>query len=315
MSHAPRSLSRRTLLAGAGGLAAAGSLGLSAPAHGIGDGHGLRIVDQAQITDRLRYFRFRTRSVSWNPGVNVLLPADYETSGKRYPVIHLLHGGNGDFRNFHMGNDIVGSTAGLDVIVVMPDAATGWYCNAVLSLFGPRNWETFHMAELLPWIDSNFRTFPEYAGRAVAGFSMGGFGALKYTAKYHGHFSAVTCLSGPGNLRDGWVGHWANTSGAIDNGIVGGIYGVPWVERRVSADNPVERIESYRNKRIALYCGTGGDIQETRVRVTQGQFSAKLNEAGIEHTWIRHEGGHGSMVTENLRTEMPQIVAHLRRAE
>ncbi|WP_234024570.1 alpha/beta hydrolase-fold protein, partial [Streptomyces baarnensis] len=43
-----------------------------------------------------------------------------------------------------------------------------------------------------PWIDANFRTYAEYDGRAVSGFSMGGFGALKYAAKYYGHFASVS---------------------------------------------------------------------------------------------------------------------------
>lgn len=175
------------------------------------------------------------------------------------------------------------------------------------------------MAELLPWIDTNFRTHGDAAGRAVAGFSMGGFGALKYTAKYPELFSAVTSLSGPASLRGlgGLVTHWANATGKLDNGLAFGVYGAPWNQRRVSADNPVEHIEAYRNKRIALYCGTGVDHplrQEPAVRTTQGDFSALLTRAGIEHTWVQHAGAHGALVRENMTAEIPEIVAHLRPA-
>ena len=68
-------------------------------------------------------------------------------------MLYLLHGGAADFRTFHMQDDIIGLTAGREIIVVMPDAATGWYSNPVSSNTGPRNWETFHMAQLLPWIE------------------------------------------------------------------------------------------------------------------------------------------------------------------
>ena len=76
---------------------------------------------------------------------------------------------------------------------------------------GPRNYESFHIGQLIPWIDANFRTWAEYNGRAVSGFSMGGFGALKYTAKYYGHFASVSSHSGPASLRrdGGAVVHWA----------------------------------------------------------------------------------------------------------
>ena len=50
-----------------------------------------------------------------------------------------------------------------------------------------------------------------------SGFSMGGFGALKYAAKYYGHFASVSAHSGPASLRRdfGLVVHWANITSAV----------------------------------------------------------------------------------------------------
>ena len=196
---------------------------------GRGDGFGLRIVDRNENDPRLWYYRFQTSAIGWNPGVNVLLPDDYRTSGRTYPVLYMFHGGNEDFRQF----DFLGIrdlTAGKPIIVVMPDGGhAGWYSNPVTSFVGPRNWETFHIAQLLPWIEANFRTYAEYDGRAVSGFSMGGFGALKYAAKYYGHFASVSTHSGPASLRRdfGLVVHWANITSAVLDLAGGTVYGVP----------------------------------------------------------------------------------------
>ncbi|MCG5446497.1 esterase family protein [Micromonospora sp. NIE79] len=300
------SISRRRLIGGSAAAAAAGMLGGalagSSAAQAAGDGYGLRIVDRNENGGRLQYYRFATDAIEWDPGVNVLLPDGYHTSGRRYPVLYLLHGGNADFRTFHLQDNVVGLTAGREVIVVMPDASTGWYCNPVTSFVGPRNWETFHIAQLLPWVDANFRTFAEYNGRAVAGFSMGGFGALKYAAKYYGHFCSVSSHSGPASLRRdfGLVVHWANaTSAALDLG-GGTVYGVPfWDEARVNADNPVQRIPSFQNKRIFLAAGTSPDpinwfdtANETQVLAGQREFRAALARAGIPHEWHEVPGGH-----------------------
>ena len=134
---------------------------------GRSDGFGLTIVDRNENDPRLWYYRFQTSAIGWNPGVNVLLPDDYRTSGRTYPVLYMFHGGNDDFRQF----DFLGIrdlTAGKPIIVVMPDGGhAGWYSNPVSSFVGPRNWETFHIAQLLPWIEANFRTYAEYDGRAV----------------------------------------------------------------------------------------------------------------------------------------------------
>jgi LysM repeat protein len=143
---------------------------------GRSDGFGLTIVDRNENDPRLKYYRFQTSAIGWNPGVNVLLPADYATSGRTYPVLYLFHGGDQDFRFFDFAG-IRDLTAGKPIIVVMPDGGhAGWYSNPVSSFVGPRNWETFHIAQLLPWIEANFRTYAEYDGRAVSGFSMGGLG-------------------------------------------------------------------------------------------------------------------------------------------
>src|SRR3954451_363653 len=261
---------------------------------GRSDGFGLTIVDRNENDPRLWYYRFQTSAIGWNPGVNVLLPDDYRTSGRTYPVLYMFHGGNEDFRQF----DFLGIrdlTAGKPIIVVMPDGGqAGWYSNPVGSFVGPRNWETFHIAQLIPWIDANFRTYAEYDGRAVSGFSMGGFGALKYAAKYYGHFASVSAHSGPASLRRdaGLVAHWANQSSKIDlNG--GTIYGEPlWDQGRVTADNPVERLPSYDNKRIFLVCGLDEDVNETPVRAGQREFRALLTSRGTPHEWYELPGAH-----------------------
>ncbi|MFP2911497.1 alpha/beta hydrolase [Pyxidicoccus sp. 3LFB2] len=297
-------VSRRHFLAGLGATAGALAGGFGAPgtAHAAGDGFGLRIVDRNENGGRLQYYRFATNEIEWDPAVNVLLPDGYHTSGKRYPVLYLLHGGAADFRTFHMQDNIINLTAWRDIIVVMPDASTGWYSNPVSTNTGPRNWETFHIGQLLPWIDANFRTYAEYNGRAVAGFSMGGFGALKYAAKYYGHFCSVSSHSGPASLRrdGGLVVHWANASSAAMDLGGGTVYGAPfWDEARVSADNPVQRIPSYHNKRIFLAAGTSPDpvnwfdyVNETQVLAGQREFRSLLGQAGIPHEWHEVPGGH-----------------------
>ncbi|KRE30300.1 hypothetical protein ASG82_24590 [Mycobacterium sp. Soil538] len=290
---------------------------------GRSDGFGLTIVDRNENDPRLWYYRFQTSAIGWNPGVNVLLPDGYQTSGQTYPVLYMLHGGAEDFRQF----DFLGIrdlTAGKPIIVVMPDGGhAGWYSNPVVSFVGPRNWETFHIAQLLPWIEANFRTYAEYDGRAVSGFSMGGFGALKYAAKYYGHFASVSAHSGPASLRRdfGLVVHWANITSAVLDLAGGTVYGAPfWDQARVSADNPVERIESYRNKRIFLVAGTSPDplnwfdsVNETQVLAGQREFRKRLTDAGIAHEAHEVPGGH-VFRPEMFVRDLDGIIARLRPA-
>ncbi|WP_304523718.1 alpha/beta hydrolase family protein [Actinocorallia sp. API 0066] len=319
-------LTRRGVLKAAGGLTAAltvgagGALIPASAAGAVGDGFGLRVVDRNEADHRMRYYRFATNAIGWNPGVNVLLPDGYHNSGLRYPVLYLFHGGQQDFITFdrHRVRDW---TAGKRIIVVMPDGgAAGWYSNPVHSNVGPRNWETFHIAQLLPWIDANFRTYAEYNGRAVAGFSMGGFGALKYAAKYYGHFASVSSHSGPASLRrdGGAVVHWANASSAAVELGGGMVYGAPWDQNRINADNPVQRIESYRNKRVFLVAGTSPDtvwdwFNESHVLNGHREFSSLLRQAGIPHEPLERPGGHWIRPDMFIR-DIDGIIGRLRKA-
>lgn len=298
---------RRNVLKAAGGIAAALGVGAAtglataAPAQAADDGFGLTIVDRNESDPRMWYYRFATPEIGWNPAVNVLLPDGYFDSGLTYPVLYLLHGGLQDFITFDQLG-IRGWTAGRPLIVVMPDGGhAGWYSNPVTSNVGPRNWENFHINQLLPWVEANFRAYSDFGGRAVSGFSMGGYGALKYAAKYYGHFCSVSAHSGPASSRrdGGALIHWANVSSAVSDLNGGTVYGVPWDEARVTADNPVERLESYRGKRVFLVAGTSPDptnpfdtFNETEVLAGQREFRSLLDGAGIPYEAHEEPGGH-----------------------
>ena len=292
--QADRRINRRILLKGVGGLAVASFVGGGAVVAGSAPAQAALNVAQHEDGGRMQYYKLVTPSIGWLPRVNVLLPDGYDAT-RRYPVLYLLHGGGEDYSTFDTKYDIRNHTAGRDLIVVMPDGGkAGWYCDPESSNVGPRNWETFHVDELIPWVDATFSTIAQPAGRAVSGFSMGGFGALKYAAKHPELFGSVSCHSGPADLRirDGAVVHWANfTAGATD--LKGGtIYGIPWDQARVSADNPVEHVESYRGKRIFLVSGAESDRYESVVLPSQRSFEKALDGAGIGYERYEDTGTH-----------------------
>ena len=122
----------------------------------------------------------------------------------------------------------------------------------------------------------------------------------KYAAKYYGHFASVSAHSGPASLRRdfGLVVHWANITSAVLD-LAGGTLRAPWDQARVTADNPIERIESYRNKRIFMVAGTSPDplnwfdsVNETQVLAGQREFRERLSQAGIPFEAHEVPGGH-----------------------
>lgn len=140
---------------------------------------------------------------------NVLLPPDYAGAAnpRRYPVLYLLHGalsaacaegGCQDEWVTARFLDTVAFTSRLpdskQAILVMPTTGPiGFYMDWP---DGSRRWETFHTSELIPYIDRHYRTIPDRAHRAVAGLSMGGFGAAHYAARHPDAFSVAGAFSG-----------------------------------------------------------------------------------------------------------------------
>lgn len=129
-------------------------------------------------------------------GFNVLLPPDYDTSGRPYPVLYLMHGGFQNQNDWIENSDIVSFTAGLpdsqQAIVVMPFSPPfGWTVD-----WGDFATETFDTDVLIPYVDATYRTVAKRSHRAIAGISYGGFGALHLATRHPDLFSVMGGFSG-----------------------------------------------------------------------------------------------------------------------
>lgn len=124
----------------------------------------------------------------------VILPIDYDVSGLRYPVLFLLHGLFGEYKNWIDLTDIATRAAAHQLIIVMPEGGDSWYTDSATER--GKKFETHFFTELLPHIDETYRTIPDRKARAIAGLSMGGYGAFKFGLKRPDLFSFAASFSG-----------------------------------------------------------------------------------------------------------------------
>src|SRR2546423_2229183 len=90
--------------------------------------------------------------------------------------------------------NVSGYAAHHKIIIVMPDGSKSFYVNSAAD---PRaKFEDFIVKDLIVYVDSHYRTVPLPRARAVAGLSMGGYGALFLGLKDYKKFSAVGSFSG-----------------------------------------------------------------------------------------------------------------------
>jgi S-formylglutathione hydrolase FrmB len=219
-------------------------------------------VDSSPATDWRQFDLTLTTSAIFRNGpkpnikVRIFVPPNYSTQHSPYPTLYLLHGGTGEWKQFaDNGAEDTVMNAGYPGIVVMPEGGstgyyTDWYGHADNGV-SPA-WETFHIQQLLPWVDANFNTIRDRSGRSIAGASMGGFGALKYAGQHPDLFSAVASISGATNIRlqDAVTGGSANVPPTVSQHMqwsgacIMSFYSQPWLN---SCADGAYKVNLYEN--------------------------------------------------------------------
>jgi S-formylglutathione hydrolase FrmB len=267
---------------------------------------------------------------------NVLLPSDYATSGRRYPVLYLLPGRQYSEHAWLNVTDVAEFTKGFSgeraAIVVTPSmGADSW---ALDYYDGSQDWERFALERLIPHVDSRFRTVADGAHRAVGGFSAGGAGALRWAAHRPDLFAAVGGFSapvslvapdepyaGPGDVPPApGAGSPSAPRGAVDD---------PYAEPREGCNSGGDAIGARANNGWFFHGNDAGSLAlnlrglgvyfssgegqpcgpedardpvllagtEPGVRAVNEELASALTAAGVEHTYDRFPCGTHNMVT------------------
>lgn len=296
---------------------------LALPAAPVEADPGLELLSSTQLSPRLVELTFRSPALAHDTAVRVLTPEGFDPTTDHLPVLWLLHGGFGSEDDWTVAGNAEAATAGLDMIVVMPAGGTGgWYTDWKRPTGeGPQRWATHHLDELRPWIEEHYSTRTDRDGRAVAGLSMGGFGAMHYAFLHPELFGFAASFSGAVDLRHPGISGVVLASPLAHQGVPGDIFGMRIAEEaRWIAHNPVDNASNLRGVEIVLRTGDGqaapggdqGDpIQEHGVRQANDRLHQRLVGYGIPHTYVVRPGVHAwSYWRDDLVATLPAIVAH-----
>ena len=260
----------------------------------------LELVRSDERSSRLVELRLRSDALERETSVRVLRPAGGRTEG--LPVLFLLHGGgaDSDFTNWSDRGRAEALTEGLPLVVVMPDGGKGgWYSDWLRphSTEGTQRWESYHVGELLPFVRDHFRTRADRDATAIAGLSMGGFGALHHAARHPDLFGFAAAFSGAVDIRHPGVGRVVKVSPQIMGGRRGDIFGDHVADEAVwRAANPVDLAANLATVEVELRTGNGerggphgegpeGDTQEIGVSQATANLHRRLDELGIPHVY------------------------------
>jgi S-formylglutathione hydrolase FrmB len=210
----------------------------------------------------------------------VILPENYTIKGDKYPVLYLLHGWSGSYAGW-LGEapQLKKHADQYQMIIVCPDGGyDSWYLDSPVD--STVRYDTYISKELVAYIDYYYHTQPEKSGRAIAGLSMGGHGAITLAAKHPDVFGAAGSRCGGLDLRPFKKNDWD----------LEGVLGKPsqnWDNwETVSAINMVPMLQKSAIPLI-IDCGTGDFFLEVNRAMHQS-----LLEAKVAHEYTERPGEH-----------------------
>jgi S-formylglutathione hydrolase FrmB len=242
-------------------------------------------------TAKTETVQFESKLVGQKLPYIVILPSDYdakENQKTRYPVIYLLHGLTGHYTDWTSERAHLTQHATKHrLVIVTPEGNNGWYTDS--ATVSTEKYESYVIQELIPDVQKRYRTIEAKEGRAIAGLSMGGYGALKFGVKYPAMFSLAASMSGavaaasytnadelPAFVKQSLVQTFGDAGGPTHN-----------------ANNLLKIFGEYPQEKIAslpfiyLDCGT-----EDFLIASNQQFVKLLTDKKIPHEYRQLPGGH-----------------------
>ncbi len=210
----------------------------------------------------------------------IVAPDNYRATGQPYPVLYLLHGWSGNFAGW-LGDapQLKQHADAYQMLIVCPDGGyDSWYLDSPVD--STVRYDTYISKEVVGFIDYYYNTRRESSGRAIAGLSMGGHGAISLAIKHSETFGAAGSMAGGLDLRPFKKNDW-DLKTVLGNPLT------DWQNwENASAINLVPRLKG-RELPMMIDCGLGDFFLEANREMHQ-----RLLEAGIPHEYTERPGEH-----------------------
>jgi len=217
---------------------------------------------------------FKGEALGQCSNLDVIVP---EKTAGPFGVLYLLHGLSDNQTIWNRHVPITDLVRDLPLIVVMPDGGKGFYCNNPAP--GGGQYEDHIVRDVIGFVDRTFPTIPHRRGRALAGNSMGGYGAVMLALRHPETFAAAVSHSGAMYFAHGERPIEYPYVAQLAAALPAGDYDVFALAKALagSTDAPALRLDCGRDD--ALLDGNRA-------------FHAHLDALGIAHEYAEHPGGH-----------------------
>jgi putative tributyrin esterase len=216
---------------------------------------------------------------------SVIEPERSRDTAVKRGVLFLLHGLFGSHENWTANTTILEYAREQEFIIVYPDAGDGWYTDS--NAIPKHNFESFILDEIIPDAEARFDCGGSRDKRAIAGISMGGYGAFKFAFRRPKLFCFAASMSGAFHAAE------IHDDEARQE-VAPSIKAVFGHDQDLRMQNSLQNlIVNFPEDRIGelppfyFDCGTDDDF----IRLNE-DFSRLLIERAVPHEFVRHIGAH-----------------------
>lgn len=255
------------------------------------------VVEPEPFVRLLKDQTLKSRILNRDIAYAVLLPEDYDSSKMDYPVVYLLHGmGDNESAWYNYGlvayYEDANAAASGPMIYVMPEGFNSYWVNKYNGSFPLMD---MIVKELVPVIDTLYRTINDAQHRAVMGYSMGGYGALILPAKNPEVFKTGIVLSMSYRTDEQYMNEaqssWDYQWGAIFGGI--GASGTDRLTNYYKTCNPFYFFKnaddvSLKGQKYFFDCGD----DEENLSEPNSELHNLLRDKNIKHEYRVRNGAH-----------------------
>ncbi|GJL80397.1 MAG: hypothetical protein DHS20C01_00310 [marine bacterium B5-7] len=258
--------------------------------------------------------KFHSDALSGDLNYSIYLPPGYGNDpDHRYPVVYLLHGVGDNEKVWPNAGHVAATADALiaagdipEMFIVMPAGKVSWFVDSA-DVGGPGQYATAIRDDLVKYIDSNYPTIADRRGRAIAGNSMGGFGALRLALERPDVYVSTAGLSSA---------LWTQLTedsvlDARREKIFRGSFGKPFDAARFISLGPNAYIDNLKRspEKPGIYLYAGDDDYFGVFNSTTKLYD-DLWEAGIPAELRIGDGGHNWKYWSSI---LPNVLKHFAR--
>ncbi len=232
---------------------------------------------------------FYSQCLRRNVAFRVIVPNEGDPeNGEPMKTLMLLHGYNGGCSDWIWNSNVVDLAQAHHMCVVMPAGENSFYLDGEAT---GRQYGTYVGEELLQYARKTFRLSRKREDTYVAGFSMGGFGAIHTACQFPENYGGAAALSSA-LLVEGL----SSMKPGEDNGIANyAYYELMFGDLKTAKDSDANPEKLLRDlaaagKKLPKFYVACGE-QDFLIRANR-QFKKFLVEQEIEHCYVEGPGEH-----------------------